>query len=1031
MNGINPNVAAALSSCTANQTSGQSMTTNNYGNCVMLNDTNQLEWCDLRGEANELHSLLVEDYHSTNEDGRQTFQEQGFTNIMFNADGNLLLCWNEASVGVVTIPQQCMPDGCLSVDACDTHACQFSLLAVDYLSKKGLGEMDKLRDSPSSRASGSNISKNRSVSIVQAAFHVLSPFHVVILLSNDTLLLTDALCDLSQQIFLQRSNINVDDLSSPVKGLSTPQGNTTSAGSSSANKDPFVRFCFGGNYDWMRLTLFLVTSHGLIYYLCPLLPTGALIPTTVVESLHAWVESECAPLRSSMKALILNYLRVVFGSARASATTDRGRGAFVEAGNVAALDWTQSHTNKVTNAVYVPVPCLQGPLRVYRSNVDATTKNKSKLGLVRDDIELKQCEYVAVHRREARASDICCPHSVHRGLRQAPVLAVSYEDGCVDLLVPSPACMSAFVSPLWLDLNLDFETWRKLVPEMVLVEEVHTRSRGAVPGPLRLTADPVFGHFIHATDLVSAHVVGTGGASTKGQSRLLAVTWLKILLDSLGRDEELEADDHVDALTLEATQIIPVLTGSSALGAISIVADAMVGHLVLLRALGGDRGVTVHVKNIATIKRAFDYVNSRGNSLAQSIAKKDGEDLFKVGQGMFQQKAIALIARVQAGLDGAPHSDSSVGDSGSNAGSSLDSTRKKELLAAAQHMNEAVIAPLEDLAYRTAATLDGLRDTYADQVELLESPKGLKVRLSKLSGEKAEALCERVEAIGARMLEQRTRATRLVNEYATLLRQKSGATAGEVEYRAQLEQWGRSAMLYKSQLAQLSAFVKVTTGEVVVQADGELMGRTSLRMQRANTTAPADSSFLSNNSFSSSTPMHSPLSATLGASGSAGVVTQRSPALFQSPPRKSAISNSSISSAGNLPVSRSGGVRLVGFGLDSPVPGASAGATPSKSSTTMTPLQARRAAGQNRTTATSSFTKSPVSATQVAPSASGGSLGQALVDPPTTLTLTDDELDYCTKILLGQDKIISDANEKVKALESLLSELAYAANHRK
>ena len=43
--------------------------------------------------------------------------------------------------------------------------------------------------------------------------------------------------------------------------------------------------------------------------------------------------------------------------------------------------------------------------------------------------------------------------------------------------------------------------------------------------------------------------------------------------------------------------------------------------------------------------------------------------------------------------------------------------------------------------------------------------------------------------------------------------------------------------------------------------------------------------------------------------------------------------------------------------------------------------------------------------------------------PPS---LTDDEIDHCTKILLGQDKIITDANDKVKILEAQLVELAFS-----
>jgi len=45
---------------------------------------------------------------------------------------------------------------------------------------------------------------------------------------------------------------------------------------------------------------------------------------------------------------------------------------------------------------------------------------------------------------------------------------------------------------------------------------------------------------------------------------------------------------------------------------------------------------------------------------------------------------------------------------------------------------------------------------------------------------------------------------------------------------------------------------------------------------------------------------------------------------------------------------------------------------------------------------------------------------------PVPPSLTDEEIDYCTKILLGQDKIIVQAGHKVKTLEAQLIELAYS-----
>jgi len=1051
MNGISGRVASALSAASGTR-GGQSIASNQFGSCVVLTDMHQLEWCDLRSsDMREMRALLVEDpsgvdgYGSGSGSGGAsqtfTFKEQRYTNVSFNADGNMLLCWNESSVGIVAIPQACMPDGVLDAEACESHVCPFSTLAAEHISSRsGNGANGSMRDSPAGRRS-SAVGVG-AVCVVQAAFHSLSPFHVVILLSDDSLLLTDALSDISQQIFLQHSS---GEAGGSGASPATKAGSSSNTGA--RDRDPFVRFCFGSNYDWMKLTLFLVTSRGMVFYLCPLLPTGAIIPTAVVESLYAWVEGEYAPLRSKMKTMILNYLRVVFGSSKAQAG---GKGAFVEAGDATAVDWAKIHSASASTAgkdvppaaATVPVPCLQGPMRVYRSRQGASSSGNKDKSHQSDEIELNQSDAVALHRRGVRACDICSPQNAHRGSREAPVLAIAYEDGCVDLLLPSPACISSFVSPLWLDYNLDFDSWRKLVPDLVLVEEVRLRGPGCAAAQLRLTADPVFSHFLHATEV---HHTWAVGAADKTESHLLAIGWLRDMLDEvdLGQGREPDAHGHSSGIKLEATQVVPVLTGSGSVSAISIISDAMVGHIALFRAVGGDRGeAKVHFQNITTIKRAFDYAVTRGSSLSQGVAKKDAA--VDEGLGAFQSKARSLIAKVQAGLDAVPHADSAHGTEVD------ESTRKKQLLAAAQHIKEGVVAPLEDLAYRTVATMDGLRDAYADQVELLESPKGLKAQLGKFSQQKNAELSDRVAAIGTRLHEQRARASRLVSEYTSAVRSSAGATAGEAEYRSQLEQWSRTIVLYKSQLAQLSALVKVATGEVLIQPDGELSARSSL-VQGAGARG-LDSPFSSGASFSSASPVHTPHSAqsnksganggaggTVGAAGGADKTPFRSTALFQSPPRKSL---SSVAASG-------GSARNVGasrFGLDTPTqqPG-TAGNTPVKTSgSSMTPLQARRHAGLNRTPASAVsksnsnlLTHTPTGLAHGAVPGSGSSTGSrqqynnlsiatARAEVPVPASLTDEEIDHCTKILLGQDKIIAEASDKVKVLEAQLIELAFA-----
>ena len=722
------------------------MACNQFGTAVVIDREHCLRWCDIRGTEQQTCKLLnVGNYD------KKIFQEHKFTNISFNSSGNMILCWSSASVGVVHIPQICVRDGSLNVQECEESTLPFSLLVH------------------------SNEDYGVKFHIVQAAFHPLSPVHVMILLSNEQILLTNALRNMSERIPIHRNILYASCTGSDGAG------------------DPFVRFCFGGNCDWMRLTIFLATQKGKIYFLCPIVPKGAIVPKPLIEVLHTWVTHEHQVIKDDkFKAEVSAYLRT----------------AFEEHASLA-------HVPEEIQEISIPL--LQGPLIVRRGtgfNVGSAVLSEHS-------------------RQSSKVCDICCPQSSHRNVREAPVLAIAYDDGFVDLLLHDPNTNQGecFICPLWShEKHSARETLNNrqesVLPNMLLVEEIDigtnehkiAKKEEISNNPvLRFTTDPVYSHVLHLADFRK---------SAAGYSCLLSVGWLK---DLLYRQRKVEADKNwendesdQEILELESSKIIPVLqfnANSNPLSGMCIVSDAMLGHMAIIRSARNDdrkQDSEDYIKNITVIKRTFEYASTfQGNTL---IA---GEE--KVKTNNFESKAKNLLDEVQLAIEKIPH----VNDHERINADIQNSTYKAKLQESSEFLKKNIIVHLESLALRTVSTLDGLRLLFEEQKEVLENRKGAKALFTKMLNENVVNSEKRIEAIGEKLCDQRKRIKEVVLRYTQVVNLNRGMSVSEKAYRKEIDEWRRSLQSCERDYIRLEALVKVATGEIK-RAGGELIARGSL-----------------------------------------------------------------------------------------------------------------------------------------------------------------------------------------------------------
>ena len=637
----------------------------------------------------------------------------------------------------------------------------------------------------------------------------------MILLSNSTLILTDALSDVSREFHLRPNTLS---------GTSNSSQGGPSKMSFDTNNN-FISFCFGGDYDWMKATLLLLTADGHVFYLCPLLPNGAQVPKSTVESLYAWVEEEVegndkmlsARAASAASKELRSYLRAVFEQSEARSC----------AGEIQDHRWGTSDVicedDEVVWGSYSPI--LQGPL---------------------DMIVSGESDESSARHSNVKACDICVPASgtSTTSSERAPIIAIAYSNGNIDLFTAAASSVGPFIWPMWPSLANTLATWQggqgwdrdRLVPALNLVETVsipHAVEGSTLPH-LKLSPDPIHTHYLHLSN------------TKNGAAYFISVSWLKRALQqvsevvassaSLDFDSSHETFDRIEKDYLGTEDCEPSsvcqIQNAASVGVsgirrhcgMCVISDAMLGHLAMHRIIDGEIVAT----NVTTCARLHQYRELVGGRQRRSETFNSGgtpsDSFSELGRGSYEKRAALLVETIQLGLDTVPLPTEDEGEE-----ETLAATKKKQLLAASRHLNEKVILPLEDLAHRTISALDSTKDIYDDQVRFLQGPGGFNSKLQALNDSHKAALTRRIDSIGTRLLQQRTRARELLAKYAS--QNANRATEQEKAYARQLTEWKAQLGVMQSKLTNLGAMVKVCTGEVLLRMDGKSASKQSLLAQ--------------------------------------------------------------------------------------------------------------------------------------------------------------------------------------------------------
>ena len=248
-----------------------------------------------------------------------------------------------------------------------------------------------------------------SGNIIKASFHPMSSSHVVMLIKRYFLL-------------IDISNSNGDVQVFPL-GV----------------KDNFVSYCFGPSIDWMKFSIFLLSDrkceNAEVFCLCPVIPKDIPILKSSVRDLWAWVDEQYV-FQDDQKSSggnyfdrVGQYITAAFGPRNLLEKENDGRkispSSFIRVGEYAS---NSGNLYIEMEGVFSATPDLQGPFFMTENcsekNLELVPNSPENIP---QNIPQKQKQKV-----KRIATDIATPITRGEG---APVLAISFDNGDVDLLI--------------------------------------------------------------------------------------------------------------------------------------------------------------------------------------------------------------------------------------------------------------------------------------------------------------------------------------------------------------------------------------------------------------------------------------------------------------------------------------------------------------------------------------------------------------------------------------------------------------------
>lgn len=550
------------------------------------------------------------------------------------------------------------------------------------------------------------------VNIVKITFHPCSNCHIMVLYHRGPLILYDLISDVKQKINLSKDIV-------------------------------FTSFTFGPSIDWMSVTVFLLTSSGDVYYVCPIVPNGSILARQTIDEMYDWLhEMRQYASTGDVEELdsYLNKVSIYYDNrigcvstapfTRMSSSLMASNSKIDVSNNKIDDSFSNQQQHQGIDGDIINTPILQGPLLVNNT----CTKNGSKSNTVACDICTQSI---------SKSSNSICP----------PLIVVSYADESVEFYLLYSADHGSMIGPAWSrqDISTDIPKCKLIMIDRVESKDINisTADTSSLCN-ITIVPDPVFSYIFH----VSNH--------QKCRSYIVSAMWIQNI------------DSVHDGSTKVSSYKSNVFSGneSSLIGS-TILFDSILGHVCVFRTISSTIcavNLSVHVR-ICDVEEILQKLKLKSASSSSLI---DVDELV-IKHENNRCNELKKLANQANDLINIPHSGSTESIS--------TKLGMEQLSTASAYIEEKIIIPLEELYARLRVRIDSFVELNKIQEDFKDSLLQKLVLLNDAYDEKLNKSMDHIDDV------YKTQKESIQSMYlATASSSHVKLTRSEHEYSSKLKQ---------------------------------------------------------------------------------------------------------------------------------------------------------------------------------------------------------------------------------------------------
>lgn len=446
----------------------------------------------------------------------------------------------------------------------------------------------------------------------------------------------------------------------------------------SSDSNNFTSFSYGPDYEWLRFTLFLTTESGEIYYLCPILPSDALVPVETVKELWIWFYEKFCNISKADNKYLINYYFLCenFGTYEELVSRINNDEKVIRVGEI---NFIPSNFLETPFSLNNYSPSLNGPINFEGSKSKKIT-----------DISIS-CPYYQLNSEGDDSQNI-----------SSPTLTVIFDDSTVQVLLFNIIDDNSWIiSPVWRNNLLEIFSLSNLPLSLVMCDVFIVDSSKTKSDNWKLISDPLYPWYFYATNSLS------------GQS-------VSIFSGFLYNSLKLNNSDYEEDKLVKSNCYPVISEMKQAISGSSVVYDPFYGHIMIHR-FSSDKFLIVNLTLHSSIcayqtQLKLENFEDSTNLLKEKFNAQLSEENLRWIQleGLFKKIKEGLLSIK-------PNLEVSIQQNASEESKKLKpEDGKSVLIQVASELEAKVITHLQDVASSNKFQLDILNKLYTFQNNIIQ-----------------------------------------------------------------------------------------------------------------------------------------------------------------------------------------------------------------------------------------------------------------------------------------------------------------------